>query len=294
MRPARQIVFASCALAVLAAALPATAAPAPSDQIDIVYVPPKNPAHQPIYEALKAHHALEQTQTILSPFRLPRRLTIKVDDCDGQSNAWYEQGVITICYEYLEDVGNNAPTETFGDFSPIDALAGPFFDVLLHEFGHALIELLALPVLGREEAAADQIAAYMMLQFGKDEVRRLIRGAAYAYRIDLEPPPVPPTMRAFASVHGTPAQRLYDLLCIAYGADPALFKDFVQGGHLPRERAENCEQEYAQVAYAFHTLVRPHIDRARAAKVLSRRWLPDVKAPPPHRPHPTAKKPESP
>jgi hypothetical protein len=35
-------------------------------------------------------------------------------------------------------------------------------------------EMLRLPVLGREEDAADQVSAYIMLQLGKVEARRLI------------------------------------------------------------------------------------------------------------------------
>ena len=47
---------------------PATAAPYKSNQIRVEYVPPKNPAHQPIYERLKQVRALERLQTLLSPF----------------------------------------------------------------------------------------------------------------------------------------------------------------------------------------------------------------------------------
>ena len=42
----------------------------------------------------------------------------------------------------------------------------------------------------------------------------------------------------FVDEHGTPAQRLYNLLCIAYGSDKELFADVVEKGYLPKERAE--------------------------------------------------------
>ena len=38
------------------------------------------------------------------------------------------------------------------------------------------------PVLGREEDAADQVAAYYMLQYPKETKRRLILGAAFSLR----------------------------------------------------------------------------------------------------------------
>ena len=109
---------------------------------------------------------------------------------------------------------------------------------------------------GREEDAADQVSAYMMLHLGKAEARRLIVGTSYAYKTEAEAATAPPTMKQFADAHGTPAQRFYNLLCIAYGADAQLFGDMVEKGHLPKDRAEDCKDEYQQVAYAYEKLFR--------------------------------------
>jgi hypothetical protein len=49
----------------------ADAAPAQTNAIEVAYVPPKNPRHQPIYERLKERRALERLQLLLSPFSLP-------------------------------------------------------------------------------------------------------------------------------------------------------------------------------------------------------------------------------
>jgi len=151
---------------------------------------------------------------------------------------------------------------------------GPLVDTGLHEFGHALFEMLRLPVLGREEDAADQVSAYIMLQLGKVEARRLIGGVAYAYKAEANGAAAPPTMTSFADVHGTPAQRFYNVLCIAYGADKHLFgDDIVEKGYLPKDRAGDCENEYRQAAHAYEKLIGPHVDRGRAKKVFDRSWL---------------------
>jgi hypothetical protein len=76
--------------------------------------------------------------------------------------------------------------------------------------------------------------------------------------------------------HGTPAQRAYNVLCMAYGADPKLFGDFVTKGYLPKKRAAACGDEYDQVSYAFERLVGPHIDRARAKGILDKSWIPEA------------------
>jgi Putative metallopeptidase len=252
----------------------AQAAAGRANRVTVSYVPPKNAAHQPIYEQLKEVSFLEKLQQFLAPFRLPRALLVKVEGCDGDANAFYENDVITVCYEYIEDLRKTMPAETTAaGVAPIDALVGPLFDTSLHEFAHALFEMLRLPVLGREEDAADQVSAYIMLQLGKVEVRRLIGGVAYAYKTEAEAATKPPTMTHFADVHGTPAQRFYNVLCIAYGADKQLFGDIVEKGYLPKDRAEDCKDEYRQVAYAYEKLIGPHVDRARAKKVFDKRWL---------------------
>jgi Putative metallopeptidase len=247
------------------------------NQIKIQYVAPKNPAHQPIYDRLKQGRFLEKAQEFLSPFRLPRPLLMKTEGCDGESNAWYENDAITLCYEYIEEMWRNAPTETTPDgITPVDALVAPVFDTVLHEFGHAIFEILKIPVFGREEDGADQVAAYIALQLGKDQARRQIAGVAYAYMTEAKAEAkTTPKLERFANEHGTPAQRFYNLLCIAYGAKPEVFAD-LRERYLPKDRAEGCEEEYKQVAFAFESLIGPHIDRALARSVMEKTWLPDV------------------
>jgi hypothetical protein len=260
---------------------------APAGRVTVSYMPPKTLAHQPIYEELKKIRFLEQLQEFLSPFRLPRTLLVRVEGCDGDpnANASYENDTIVVCYEYIDELWKLVPTETTAaGVTPIDALVGPLLDTCLHEFAHAIFDMLQVPVLGREEDAADQVSAYIMLNLGKAEARRLIAGASYAYKTEAEAATAPPTVKHFANVHGTPAQRFYNLLCIAYGADPQLFSDIVEKDYLPKERAEDCKNEYRQVAHAYETLIGQHIDRLLAKELFDKSWLPDATIAVPRRP----------
>jgi hypothetical protein len=261
---------------VLSAATSADAKPAKrakTDQIDIAYVAPKSPEHRPVLELVKEYRTLEKIKQLLSPLRLPRRVLIKTEGCDGTSNAWYDGKAVIVCYEYLDEVWKNVPEETTPDgVTPIDALVGPVMDVFLHEAGHAVFDILQVPLFGREEDAADQFSVYIMLKMQKDEARRLILGNAYQYKGDLESPTVSMPLKKFADEHGTPSQRYFNVLCLAYGADSELFADFVSKGLLPKERAEGCEDEYAQVAFAFDRLITPSMDKKLTGR-LQRRWL---------------------
>ena len=254
---------------------PASARKAPklqSDRIEISYVPPKNPAHEAVFRLLKERQVLEKFKGLLSPLRLPRVLRLKLEGCDGVSNAWYEDDAITVCYEYIDDILQNAPKETTpAGVTRVDAIVGPTIEVFMHEVGHAVFDYLDVPVLGREEDAADQFAAYFLLRFAKSDARRLIGGVAYSYNLDASKPST--KANPFADEHGLPAQRFYNVLCIAYGADSKLFADLVEKGYLPKERAEGCEDEYGQVDRAMAKLIQPYIDKTRAKRVRAKRWL---------------------
>src|SRR5262245_19079805 len=158
MRPILAVAVAGMVFVPAAMASPALAAPQKTNRVSVSYVTPKNPAHQPIYERLKERRWLERLQEFLSPFRLPRTLKVELAGCDGDANASYEDDKITICYEYIDELWKNVPAETTpAGVAPIDTILGPSFDTALHEFGHALFDTLNLPVLGREEDAADQV-----------------------------------------------------------------------------------------------------------------------------------------
>ena len=253
----------------------AAADPQPN-RIRIEYVAPTSPEHQKIYEMVKERRTLEKLQEIFGAFKLPADLLLRTDGCDGKSNAWYQRGRVTVCYEYLEDVHKMMPAETTPEgISPSDAVVGQLFYVLAHEMGHAMFDMLDIPVLGRQEDAADQFATYIMLQFGKDQAHRLITGAAFSYRRFLTQPKVTAPLAAFSDTHSPPAARFFNLLCLAFGADRELFADFVTKDFLPKQRAGNCRREYGEIVFAFQRLIVPHIDTAIAQRVLQTNWLPN-------------------
>ena len=282
--PMKRIVSAAIAAGLVliaanaeAAATPARVAPSfKPDRIDISYIEPKSADHQPLYKLLKERRTLEKIRDILKPLRLPHRVLLQTRGCDGISNAFSNEDSVIVCYEFIENIWKNIPEKTTpAGVEPIDALIGPLLDVFLHEAGHVVFSALKIPLFGREEDAADQFSTYIMLRFDKAEARRLILGSAYQYKGDLSSPAATIAQQKFADEHGTPAQRFYNLLCMAYGADPKLFADVVEKAFLPEDRAISCEREYAQVAHAFNTLLGPYIDR-RLARKLHKSWLPPI------------------
>jgi len=253
---------------------PAIAAEAQPARIKIEYVPPKDSAHHALYEGLKQRQVLERLQRLYSPFRLPTDLTIQTTGCDGIANAWYERAGVTLCYELLNLISQPMPKDvTWAGITHDDAAVGQFLYIAGHEVGHAMFDLLKVPILGNEEDAADQFSTYLMLRLGSDQARRLIFGAAYYFRRHLQDQNVTLKLKTFSDAHSRPQQRFYNLLCMAYGADSTMFADLVDKGYLPKQRAAACRLEYRKVTNAFQTLIGPHIDPGLARGVLDDAWL---------------------
>ena len=160
----------------------------------------------------------------------------------------------------------------------LDAEVGQFFFAAAHEMGHATFDQLGMPLFGRQEDDADQFANYTMLQFSKADARCLIAGAAHSYKKYLLRPEVTAPLKDFSDSHGAPEQRYFNLICLAYGADPVLFADVVEKRLLPEHRAEGCRYEYGNVVWAFRQLIAPHLDHELEQQVLDREWLPPERA----------------
>jgi hypothetical protein len=167
------------------------------------------------------------------------------------------------------------PATTLQGLTPSDAVIGQFVYTVSHELGHALFDVLDIPVLGQPEDAADQFAAYIMLQLDRDQAHRLLAGAAYSYKNYIRNQQVTVPLIAFADEHGAPMQRFYNLLCMAYGADREAFADAVEKGYLPQQRARGCKTEYGEMNFAFQKLFVPAIDNDMWTQVMSKKWLPD-------------------
>ena len=262
----------------------------------VCYQPP-NDANRAAYLALQKRHVLERYSQFLSPLHLPHELPLVALNCRaefGGDSPFYSSADRTLhfCYEFYQDVLNAAPQSTTPHgVTRGTVITGVWTDVLMHETGHALFDMLDIPVFGREEDAADQVAAFIALQFNPEVARSVIKGVAAFWQMVSDhggdPPsvndPNPPKdanlrcqrnpLCAYSDEHGTAGQRLYNNLCIAYGGAPDTFRDLVQRGWLPKMRAADCSREYNQIKLAFVKTVLPFVDLQMMKKVQSTQWL---------------------
>ena len=133
-----------------------------------------------------------------------------------------------------------------------DFVASNVIAILYHELGHALIDILLLPVFGQEEDAADTLSALMMdAHFEDDAAQAILADTAWSFLMDDEARAADGVEVAFWDVHGPDLQRLYNTVCLAYGASPETRAGLIEEFELPEDRAETCEEEFEVAAESW-------------------------------------------
>ena len=179
----------------------------------------------------------------------------------------------------VTDAFRNSYAEAGGD--PIDQDRAQFIIAnleftLIHELSHALISELNIPVLGKEEDAADQIATMALLlgvpghrhdtEIRREPYAERLRAVADAWRIEWELAQHGQMATPYWDNHSLDIQRFYSILCLMYGSDPEYFADLSQTMLLPHERAWSCEDEYPGAIKSANWLLQTFGSKRGAAR----------------------------
>lgn len=233
-------------------------APPASSGSGFVVIPPSQPGAQTArYRELAATGLLESiAEDINATLTVPVAVGLGFDAC-GAVNAFYDPSArrITICLELIEHLAERFASDSRSEAEMLDALSGAMVFVLFHEIGHALVDVLELPITGREEDAVDQLASYILTDGTDEGEQAALDGARWFY---LEDVATDSAELAFWGEHSLNQQRFYNVLCWVYGQAEAKYADLVTDGVLPPERAARCAGEYAQIDRAWQTLLGPH------------------------------------
>lgn len=176
-----------------------------------------------------------------------------VDDRDGVLQARIDASAETLQHEKYLKFYDAARRRDIARF-----IAGNMMFVLLHEVGHALITEMGLPVLGREEDAADSFASVAMLWMKDEFSHRVLTEAAtgwfYADRRDrMEKTPV-----TYYDEHGLNQQRAYQIVCYMVGSDPEKFAALADEAGLPKERRTRCVGDFSNAEWSWNMLLKKH------------------------------------
>jgi hypothetical protein len=131
-----------------------------------------------------------------------------------------------------------------------------------HELGHALIDLLRLPIFGQEEDAADVLGVVLSEKINsEDDNESIMLSTADNFAYLSENAENDGYELAFWDTHGLDQQRYYTILCLHYGADPERRQAIVSDLGLPEDRQQTCPEEF-QLAEESWGPVLDNIDNA--------------------------------
>jgi hypothetical protein len=217
---------------------------------------PTTPALRTLNQRIKQAGMMERFTESLNSNRnlptLPRSVSVRTAQC-GNVNASYSPrlGTVTMCYEMLNHLANIFVRDGRWTQAQAEAVDGAVNFIMYHEVGHALVDVMDLPITGREEDAVDQLATYILIGSGE-------KGAQAAFNGVLAVQPGENAVFSnsdFADEHSLGPQRLFNIACWVYGSDPQKYSRIVTGGMLPRERAVRCPGEYQRMAKAWERLL---------------------------------------
>jgi hypothetical protein len=141
---------------------------------------------------------------------------------------------------------------------------------LYHEAGHLLVGELGLPVLGKEEDAADALAVIMILKFTEDEIERfntLIDTADGWYFNAQNTTGEGVDDLSYYDDHSLDIQRAYAMVCMMVGADPAEFGETADIYEMDPDRQAACAGVYAQAESSWLAVLDPHLAAEPGAEI---------------------------
>jgi DNA-binding XRE family transcriptional regulator len=141
----------------------------------------------------------------------------------------------------------------------IEFVTGNMLFVGFHELGHAVIHELGLPVLGREEDAADSFATIALLKIGTDFSYNVLVQAARGWFLSARRDHKEGDMLLFYDAHGLDKQRAFQIVCLMVGSNEGQFKELADWVQMPASRQDTCAGDYSNAQFSWNAELKPHL-----------------------------------
>ncbi|MCG9756227.1 DUF4344 domain-containing metallopeptidase [Shewanella insulae] len=227
--------------------------------VRLEYGNPGDAAEQAVREELIASGVMKTGVAFIDDhFKLAEPLVITLGGDDGPLFDG-ESPSIMIPYTFVDEVRRRFEQADYDKTGvmPEQATDDALLHTLFHEFAHALIYMYQLPILGKEEDAADALATVLLIEFF-DDGQEIALSAADLFNLESDDRDVLED-EDFWDEHSLDDQRYFTTLCHVYGSAPDKYVAIVKEGLLGEERAELCIEEYGAISNSWLSILEPYI-----------------------------------
>jgi Putative metallopeptidase len=179
--------------------------------------------------------------------------------------ADFENGVVAAMRE-LENEPTSKGMSEQERREQIEFVAGNVMFATAHEVGHMLIAELGLPVLGREEDAADAYATLTGLRHVDKFSDRVLTNSAWGWFLSDQRDQADGTRTPFYDEHGLDRQRAYNIVCLMVGGDPDRFAKLADMSKMPADRQGTCQGDFSNASWSWERSLTAHIRKPDEAK----------------------------
>lgn len=127
--------------------------------------------------------------------------------------------------------------------------------VLYHEVAHLLFHQLDLPILGREEDAADNMATWTLLNKRSAATDKVLADAAQGWILSGIAYDSGGDESDYAAGHSLDKQRAYQIVCLMVGMDEDAFRPIANEYRMERDRQDSCYWDYDTVDRSLQGLL---------------------------------------
>ncbi|MBS2037108.1 hypothetical protein JST97_19120 [bacterium] len=226
-------------------------------RIKVSFVAPKSEISRAVHQAFvtdKTNGIQVLMDVISGEFKLPRNMDVVFAET-GVVNAWYdpEHHAVVMAYDFVEFMIKDAVQNKANQQEAIEYATGAILFTLMHEMGHALIGEMDVPVVGREEDAADEFATMILLDCGPQGHQILGATMDWFYAMSRNQKDL-----VFWDEHSLDQQRLYNILLLMYGHSPDAYGQLVSSV-VPKNRMAKALHEYKIKEHRWDKLLKPYL-----------------------------------
>jgi len=170
-----------------------------------------------------------------------------------------EKGVADVTQMFQTDPRYNRGKTPEQVKDGVEFVTGNVLFVLAHETAHALISVFEIPVLGREEDAADALATVISVKMSNAFADNVVRNAARGWLLADQRDRKEGVPSVFYDEHGLDLERAYQIVCLMVGGAPQKFMGLAHEVKLPEQRQKTCQFDYSNAEWSWEEVLKPHM-----------------------------------